>query len=34
MAYPAAVASEEQLTVTSFDEDFDKLRVARYEPTA
>jgi predicted nucleic acid-binding protein len=34
MAYLAAVASEEQLTVTSFDEDFDKLRVARYEPTA
>jgi len=33
-AYLAAVASEEQLTVTSFDADFDKLRVARYEPTA
>jgi len=33
-AYLAAVASEEQLTVTSFDADFDKLHVARYEPTA
>jgi predicted nucleic acid-binding protein len=33
-AYLAATASEEQLTVASFDADFDKLRVARYEPTA
>ena len=31
-AYLAAAASEEKLTVASFDADFDKLRVARYEP--
>lgn len=31
-AYLAA-ASEEKLTVASFDADFDKLRVTRYEPT-
>jgi predicted nucleic acid-binding protein len=30
--YLAAAASEENLTVASFDADFDKLRVPRYEP--
>jgi len=33
-AYLAAVAGDERLTVASFDADFDRLRVARYEPTA
>jgi predicted nucleic acid-binding protein len=33
-AYLAALAVEEKLTVASFDADFDKLRVARYDPTA
>jgi predicted nucleic acid-binding protein len=33
-AYLAATASEEKLTVASFDADFDKLHVARYEPKA
>jgi predicted nucleic acid-binding protein len=31
-AYLAAAASEENLMVASFDADFDKLRVPRYEP--
>jgi len=33
-AYLAAAAEEEKLQVASFDTDFDKLRVARYEPKA
>ena len=33
-AYLAAEASEEKLIVASFDSDFDKPRVARYEPVA
>ena len=33
-AYLAATAGEEKLSVASFDRDFDKLRVARYEPQA
>jgi len=33
-AYLAAAAEEEKLQVASFGTDFDKLRVARYEPKA
>jgi len=33
-AYLAAMAEQEKLQVASFDTDFDKLRVARYEPQA
>jgi predicted nucleic acid-binding protein len=33
-AFLAAVATEEKLPVASFDRDFDKLGVPRYEPTA
>jgi predicted nucleic acid-binding protein len=33
-AYLAAAAEQEELQVASFDSDFDKLRVARYEPQA
>jgi predicted nucleic acid-binding protein len=33
-AFLAAVAAGEKLTVASFDRDFDKLGVPRYEPTA
>ncbi len=33
-AFLAAVAAEEKLSVASFDRDFDKLNVPRYEPTA
>ena len=33
-AYLAAATEQEKLTVASFDADFDKLRVARYEPQA
>ena len=33
-AFLAAVATEENLPVASFDRDFDKLNVSRYEPPA
>jgi predicted nucleic acid-binding protein len=33
-AYLAAAAEQEKLPVASFDRDFDKLRVVRYEPQA
>jgi predicted nucleic acid-binding protein len=33
-AYLAAAAGQESLRIASFDRDFDKLRVARYEPQA
>ena len=33
-AYLAAAAQQEELHVASFDSDFDKLSVARYEPQA
>ena len=33
-AYLAAAAGDEKLAVASFDTDFDKLRVPRYEPAA
>jgi predicted nucleic acid-binding protein len=33
-AYLAAAAEEEKLPIASFDSDFDKLGVTRYEPQA
>ena len=33
-AYLAAAAEQEKLPIASFDRDFDKLRVTRYEPQA